>query len=604
MVWNELWTYAKQWWESDIVVGTGTGTETGVVIWNTSVYLKKQIAALPEFLYSIYNHPPARMIASHIWRITWEDLLPLATLNYLNDNLQSEADNYLQDHQDDSMVSLSTILQMGVGLLQAGMWVYNTRKKTQLLLRVSILSMETNNTLHADSKARGARELCQDEDCSKLRFLKGDVRGAASFWSSELAIYLLNLGFSMLESEKLNWISPAGWYTAQIGYGLTTTLSIYNRGRYVTTLVLPDLCDRHQQVYMKEYPELALSLALSHAGVSWLATFAIQRITSIPPVYYQTLIQFILIAQIGLASHMKLPPPVKNSLRSIPDPIAAYQSVIGFIFDTFALGLKKTLPQLLKGKRSEINWGEWLRMGQAGWNHPGTAAVRFILLPKMLYSFKGFTQDAVIAPNWQSLRITLIDAIKTIEAVHRNYVAKTMVKAPKLTAETLWLVFGTPKAATKSMVKILRNKEFMAQLSDFRRELQSMHTQKRPQVLYDSKTPRLREAPSPFFSAPASASDDEPLQNQPSVSKVIEGSQKKPGEDEVAKAIKGSPVTNRLSSTSVTPLDRAAIIRGAGRGRGTFFDNQTLPSSNLTRHMAIRGRGRTEDSSVSSNMNL
>lgn len=456
--------YAGDRWGDVKDVGTNLYHNTSVMnvvsgvsgySYNTVKGLFEQVAVVPKFAHSLVFHPGTRMVAGHVLRTAIEDLLPLVLVTYTNDMIQRHGRDYLEDEPNQAYLSIDTAIMTGLSLLQMATWAYSVRKKMQMTVRTTVLTIEAGRALNGANNVP-KMPLCHDEKCSTLRFIQGSIRDTAAFFATEAAISLIG------------YIPLAGGFVA-------AALSIHHRGRYVMTIVLPDLCNRHQVEYLMEHSELAFSLGLQHALLSKLAVSGIEHFTTIPAVWYEAAInQFMMFTTMSVAAHMTMPSAVNRSLRKLPDPVAAYQASIGFAMDAVMLGLKKKIPPLLKQPPSDIDWKKMGDMVLDVWRHPLARRIEVILVPRMLRSKQAFTNDPVIKPNWDGLRETSIMAIESIEAVKGHLFVKIGILNPNISATGLWLIFGMPHSVIELCLKLLGNEQFMLQVGNLRRKLDAM----------------------------------------------------------------------------------------------------------------------------------
>ncbi len=542
MGWWDAWNKAKEttkgWgeflWNSTSAAKAVKGTAN--FTYNTVVALFSLVSVIPKVAYSAVFHSRTRGIATNLLRIGIEDLLPLVLVTHTNELIQKHGRDYLEDEPDEAWLSVDTAVQAGLLLLNTATWVYSVRKKTQMTVRAAVLAITSQKSSETEVgvgqevshprwgqgkilkiessgeetrlqiefttpepgtkslllareeltesrtgnpltsvKGNPFKKLCEEERCSQLRFLKGSFRDSIAYWATEAAIYFVE-------------------YVPLVGRIIAAMLTVPHRGRYVMTLVLPDLCSRHQEQYLTEYSEHALAHGIAHTAMAAASTHFIEAYTGIPKALYKTAMeQLLLIVQTQIASHMRLPPPVKTSVRNIPDPVACYQSFIGFSIDTLILGLKKQIPRLLKERQvSIIPWEDIPAYMKKIWFNPAAEAVKPLLIPRMLQSRKAFINDPVIP--WVTLRSKTIDAIENIEAIRGMLIVKFASRAPGPTSKALWLIFGTPKSVIKLLLKLMGNKQFMEQLGDLRRSLGGMHSGVKPPVPVDKKALALLQA--------------------------------------------------------------------------------------------------------------
>lgn len=458
--------------------------------YNTLIHFCEQVAALPKALYSAVMHPPTRTVASHLLRIAAEDVVPMALATYANNLAQHHGQAYLDARKEQDWWSIDTVLITGLYALHTAAWIYTTRKEMQFLVRTAVVTIEAPTLLNA-ARQTPPMTVCVDEQCSSLRYIQGTGRDTVAYVATQAALYLLN-------------------YIPVVGAPLATSLTVYHRGRYVLTVVLPEVCNRHQMEYLREYPELALSLGLSHWGASWIANTYIQSFTGIPtPLYAPAVIQMLLVAQISLAAHLHLPAPVKKSSRSALDPLTLYQDFIGFLFDVMSLGLKIKIPRMMKAQQSNnmkeflmnLPWSDWSGKGNRLWHHP---LLTHTLVPRLLHSRNAFLLDPIIEANWKNLQKTLIGTLKEIEKIADKRSVKFAGAAPNGTANAIWLMFGLPKFITKLLLQLITNEHAMQKLAAWRRDIEGIHV--------DIVIPLVVDPTAIALNKPAPRVDDDPKQ--------------------------------------------------------------------------------------------
>lgn len=457
-----------RWWDKINVFkekATGLGTsiwqkttlpkvvnEVGQFSYRTINHLFEQISVAPKVIYSSVWSPKTRKVTGQLIRIGLEDLAPLVLVNYANQLVQMKGKTYLDS--DEPWLSTNTMLQMSLILLETANWLYTIRKRTQLGVRLSIVAIEASRAFSKE-RVTPPMTICLEEKCTTLRFLKGSFRDFIAYWSTEAAISLIG-------------------YIPMVGGGMAGMLAVYHRGRYVMTLLLPDLCSRHQEQYLREYTEWCLAHGLGHLALTELTTHFLESVSGIPKQFYKGAVQqFLLITQTSIAAHMPLPSPIKKSNRNLPDPVAIYESAIGFIFDTVVLGLKKQIPILLKQKGPSLPWEKLKQGGIYLWNNPVAQAIKPLVIPRMLRSSQAFINDPVIP--WSDLKETTVEAIVNIECIKNKWLVRIATLSPKKAAKVTWLIFGTPRSVVELLLKMMGNQEIMNKLGDLRRSLGGMH---------------------------------------------------------------------------------------------------------------------------------
>ncbi|ASQ47375.1 hypothetical protein [Legionella clemsonensis] len=461
MGWWDTWTTAKDtvsgWGKSAWNNASLTGAVNGMAnfTYNTISRVLEGVPAALRLTRAAFSVIPeeTKEKLSHVakggGRIIIEDAIPLAVISYFYQILAQQGQDYLEDNPDEAWLSPNTALSMGLWLLWGVHWIYSARKQTQLTVRTTILALEAGGAFKS-IRQTPPMDLCVQKKCTTLRFLKGSFRDLIKYWSTKAAIVFVG-------------------YVPVVGEGLAAAFDVYHNGRYVTTLVLSELCEPDQERYLREYPELALANGIMHYVLSKFVCSMIEYYSGIPAVFYESTVrQFLLISQIGIASQMTLPPAVEDSQRNIPDPIAAYESAIGFVVDTTALGLKKKIPEMLKKQTVPvIPWEKIPAYAQVAWNNPVSEnVIKPLLIPRMLRNEKAFINDPVIP--WLPLQERILAAIKNIEDVKAHPLTTAALLSPSITAEIARPIFGTPKAVVELLLNLMKNEEVMLKLGTFR----------------------------------------------------------------------------------------------------------------------------------------
>ncbi|STX30214.1 Uncharacterised protein [Legionella beliardensis] len=493
------WETIKGWgsalWHNQTV--TQTTQHISSFTYNTILKSVELAPATVKTVASGIMHPPTRQIAYHIGRIFVEDIIPSIAVNYVFDTLKKYAEDELID-EEASWISASTLLQTSLLLLQMGVWTYNVRRNTQATVRMAIVTLEAAKSLNLVNTEL-PKQVCIDEKCDLLRYVRGNFRDLTTFWATEAALSLVGY--------------------VRYGNTIAAVLSVFHRGRYALTMVLPDLCQRHQVEYLKENAELPVALGIHQLVSTFLVSYGIQALTSLPaqyfgietftgiPIqYYQPFIaQAMLLTQISVAAHVHLPPPINQSQRRVIDPVGAYQSLIGFIFDIIASGLKKQIPILLKGPPNNIPWKKIYNLAREVQQHPYTQKVGTIVLPRMLHSPEAFVVDPVIQPYWRYLRERSIIALKALEDRSESFLVRAATYDPKKAAKLLWLLFGIPKSLAREALTLLGNQDFILDVGSMRRRLEALEVKQSLKevdptpLAIELRQPEPKECPAPLL---------------------------------------------------------------------------------------------------------
>ena len=445
--------WGKRIWSHD------TSAAVGSYSYQTIAYAFEQIGVIPKVVNSIVNHVPTRTVAKHLMRITFEDLVPLVLVTFSNQYLQDRGKAYLDDDPDNAWLSTDTAIQTTLYLLQAATSVYSINKKTQIAVRTTIVSLEAPFLLNGVNGA-SIMTICKEERCSMLRFMQGSLRDIVAYWSTEAAISLIG-------------------YVPVAGGPLAAVLSVYHRGRYVLTVVLPDVCNRHQVIYLQKHSELALSLGLGQLGSSWIVNSLLETATGIPRAFYAGAVeQFMLVTQMSVAAHLNLPATQKLSKRALADPILLYQGGVGFMVDTILLGLKVKIPRMLQDRPSRniseiidsLPWASMYQFSELILHNK----LAHIFLPSLLHDAKSFIQDPIVRSNWTGLRETIINVFTILEKIKNHPAVRASSYMPNVAGTLVEAYLGTPKFLTKLLLQLLTDEKFINKVRAWRSEVEKL----------------------------------------------------------------------------------------------------------------------------------
>lgn len=437
-----------------------TVADVGSYSYKTVAFFFEQIGVLPKVVYEVANHPPTRKVVKHLAHITAVDLVPLVLVTYTNHFLQMAGQNYLDDHENPEQDPLSPnsymAIQVGLYLLSAATWTYSAHAKLKLLVNTTLVTLEAPvamNEIHASPP----NTICAEANCSTLRFLQGSVRDLTTYFATEAAISVVG-------------------FIPYVGGTTSALLAVYHRGRYVLTVVLPDLCNRHQMIYLREHSELALSLGLGHAASVHAIDSMIEATTGISPVFYKaTIEQITLITQMAIAAQLKLPHAPLTSSRSTTDPVRLYQDGIGYTFDIFSKGLKTMLlnrerPRSVKEIVKTIPWSEISSTMVRVRDFP----LVHVVLPKSLHGSYEFINDPIIRDLWPTLQAKLVNALKLFQTIKDHPAVRLSSKAPESAITMIWLILGTPKPVTRVLLQLLSDDEIIDQLRQWQNQLERL----------------------------------------------------------------------------------------------------------------------------------
>ncbi len=231
------------------------------------------------------------------------------------------------------------------------------------------------------------------------------------------------------------------------------------------------LCDRHIGAYFQEYVELCLGVGLSFNTLVELVTYQIEQLTGLPQSYYQGAIKnFMSIYFVGLAHHMNMPEPVKESERSIlRDPLAMIRSGVGESIDLLTPGVKKKVTELFVKKSKPFPFREWIDWSVKIYQDEKTQKIMVWFVPRMFLSAQNFVNDEVISSYWPDMRAGAVESLDMLIEASDNLKTIDGWLPSAVTRLAVSYAAGLPKKAAGAVIELLKSEE----VSDFLRELRS-----------------------------------------------------------------------------------------------------------------------------------
>lgn len=486
------------WWTSVVdgvkAVGNGLGSSAKwiwnnvsikrTVLWgvnytaNTVFQTLEQGLALRTAVPALINNLEVKKIVNSMTHIAIHDVLPLVTLNAINNSAQA----YFRDgyQEDESWLSPYSMFLTGLTVVNCAVTAYTWRQGTQASIRLLVLDSSAPSAFNSHKKTQPL-SLCNDNalalKCNAKRKAKGGLREPAILVADEI------LGFG------ISWVP-------YVGETASTVLSTLFMGRYITRAATPERCERHKAMMQ----ESVLALGLSYAATNALMDMFLEATVGMPPFLYLRIMRhLLLLLHINLATHMSLPlvypkdetwwnDPVNFATqRNHPlvrpkdqiwwtDPVNFYEQGCRFIADVIWAGLMKRVPIDFKPEKDApplIPLSPTLKLmtnvlksdleSEQALTPPGyfkqvvTSAKPWVL-PPMLRDIDGFVNDPIIHKYWPSLReggISAVDFLHSIEGA-----AATLAWAPKSVAAALYIKFGVSKKLTRFVLMLSQESDF------------------------------------------------------------------------------------------------------------------------------------------------
>ena len=415
---------------------------------NTTFHVLEEALALRTAVPTLISNPKARRIVNGMSYLVVHDVLPLVSLNYVNNGVQK----YFRDGYDEN--ESSSVYSIFLSALSLGSFIvtaYTWQRGAQTFVRVAVLDSFGPPAFNSNRKGVPP-SLCIDYDCNEQRKWKGMGR--------ELGILLAN-------EALISGIS----YIPYAGPPVAKALTVVNNGRYVTRVVTPERCERHKAMEQ----EFVVAIGLTFELMCWLMDKGLNAtVGPLPFLYLRTLRHIVLAFQVNLAAHMEVPLANPEEATVSFDLFNYYERVWRFILDVFWAGLLKRVPIDFRPEQGvppfiplSTFFQVATRMLKSDLEKerllPSNQLMRTMkdkLLPPMFRSTYDFTRDPVIADYWSEIREGAITTLEMVESYGRTRVVATMAHAPKGVAVLLDLQFGIPAKVTRIALMLSRERDF------------------------------------------------------------------------------------------------------------------------------------------------
>lgn len=271
--------------------------------------------------------------------ILYKNVTPWVLASYLNSLIVTQLQE-MTDPENDQSISVNTALTLMVGAINCLTFMYQAKKSAETTINMLILMAKASNQFsQAGEELQGSTfkvfsnptpegelkqvTICEQENCNFLRKFKGGIENSVNYW----AIRGLLWGISFIP---------------YVGKPLSAVLLILYDGQFILAMAMPDHCNRHITAYLEQNWELAASLGLGSRAINFAFVEGVFYLTGIPREHYQDVLQkFAILMQIGTATHMSLPAPVKKSSRELLDPLSIFSRGVDFVFELMTAGAKK-----------------------------------------------------------------------------------------------------------------------------------------------------------------------------------------------------------------------------------------------------------------------
>jgi hypothetical protein len=489
---GEMYSKAKEGayslWQRGIFQSTAAYTM------ETASYIVKQVTALPRLAASMVRHEGTRRVAKQVLQVAAYDVAPIVIGRMAQAVVQQKIAATTKNPDEPSDWS-DLMLVTFLNTLSWGVWILVLRKRIGFQTHVLLLNLEAPLLINDDRHDQAVDDVCQREKCSSARVLQGIGRDLVEFYATEAAI--LGIGY------------------LPYGEAVSASLSVYHRGRYLLTIIWPELCNRHQMMSLSVHSALALSLGIGIWGANYLSLRALDNLIQVPNAFYTSelgmwaanylsldtlktltqipmafyareLGQLLFFLHMGIARHMHLPKAAANTSSS-QDPLSFFQEkIIGKPFDVMCLGLKVSVQRALKqgsqrdalGELLNLSWAKYLNKTKGILHHP---VLRYSLLPSVFHDYEHWSNDLILRDCWPGLLQRTINVLHQIEITRNKPLIQIALlvadKLPDQTVTALNAFFGLHRDLVRIALILVTHRQLMEQISLWRRDLQHLNGQ-------------------------------------------------------------------------------------------------------------------------------
>ncbi len=421
-----------------------------------TLYGLQQLGAIPPLVHAIKNNTKTRRLYFNAARVLVTHLLPILLAQAAHQWFDR---NVLKDDDYFNSVTGATI---GIPLFLITA-TFHLRNVLAITLKSMILMLDHKQALYKTSQPQpgdNRPEACHG--CSDMRYIKGEVRSYIT--------YFLTLGVINLVNNLFSSWSITGPIVFLFNCQLYGELFLEYR------LADMQVCDRHRSVYFQQHPEISISLGAMLALTTYAITNTCQNTLGIQQGTLDYALKSLLsLFFLGLTYHMRLPKPTAESDRW-QSPLSVLRSTTAIAMDLTAEGVKKFTKRFLRNQRKQpMKIVEYWHKTVALMNQPDIKNIRMVLTPKMLHSIKDCIDDPVLKEYINKICQHGIDFVADLNHSKGTWQAKLVTSIPRsLGSRLTGKAYGYPKVIGELIIALLKSKEFIAQLNEGKKFLESL----------------------------------------------------------------------------------------------------------------------------------
>lgn len=429
---------------------------------NTTIQVLEQISVYKDAIHHVLNDKKSRLVLYHMNFILWDDVIPMITLNALNNKLQQTFQN--DEQTEFSCLDFYSYFAALLMLINYTVVFITWRQGIQTTIRVAAL--ETFAPPAFLSSLLDKMELkCDTRECHIGVQLQGNIKQLVNLFAND----------TLASSVR---------YIPVVGPAASTALSIIFKGRFIVRSVTPGLCAEHKLPSFRL--ETIIALGLIYQLYCWSLEEALSKTIGLPPyLYLRSLQHLILLLQVPFAAQRILTMTKSNTKPEGNNIIDIYEYAVGFLVETLIAGV----PVVLNGRKSQkpfITVHDVLqvitklieadayhqkslppivisRVSQAwNWNSKHWTIFWYELFPPVMQGTQGFIRDPIIAAYWPGFKSRVLYVVTTLKIIRaKTQTSNLMQMTPThFLMLAVYFYFGVPKKLTESALKCIEDQYF------------------------------------------------------------------------------------------------------------------------------------------------
>lgn len=369
------------------------------------------------FTQSLFSGIDTHSIINSMAIITANDLVPIIAINVA----MSSFEDFIRSQLPESTFAL----ELGLNLAKGVTYTLTFRQAFEAFSRATIMQVKQASIFDnatKNTRMKVSDQVCKQagQECSTMRFVKGNVRSPLFYLYHQAAIYLLKQFLSEYTNISGFNIFVDGYLALAFGQ-MILDYRLSNDG----------LCEPHQAIYNKQYWERGLVLGMPVIILSKLTSEYLELSTGVSRRLYKPMIEtFLAVAMVGVAHQIRLPPPVKQAGR-LTNPVSFVRDFASYWLDKVAPDLKKSVQALINTKGDPIDYHkkfkEYKTFYERVYLDPRIQFLLKSILPPMYSSLDAFVNDPVFRQFWPDIQLAILILLAKVEKYQNQAQGKKII---------------------------------------------------------------------------------------------------------------------------------------------------------------------------------